>query len=221
MRLPAGSLSPQARKPTARSIISSKSSAFDHAVMLEDRAIGGVRAGERGGVRGDRAASRLGLADLGDDQRLAGAERLVGDAAEFLRRLHVFEQQQKDVGLAFVEHVVEQVGRFERGFVAGGDDVAERRDCARARGRRRQSRGRRFARSPTPGRCRAGAPAERAGAHVHRRAEGRAERGGDIGEAFGVGPAHRHVVARARSRGSPPACARPLRPAPRQSRSTR
>ena len=73
MRLPAGSLSPQARKPTARSIISSKSLALDHAMVLEDRAIGGMRAGERGGMRGDRAAARLGLADLGDDQRLAGA----------------------------------------------------------------------------------------------------------------------------------------------------
>ena len=36
---------------------------------------------------------------------------------------------------------------------------------------------------------------QRADAYVHRRAEGRAERGGDIGEAFRVGAAHRHVVA--------------------------
>ena len=66
------------------------------------------------------------LADLGDDQRLAGLQRLVGGAAEFRRRLHVLEQQQEDIGLAFVEHEVEKVGDFERGLVAGGDDVAER-----------------------------------------------------------------------------------------------
>ena len=173
--------------------------ALDHAVMLEDRAIGGVRAGERGGVRGDGAAAGLGLADLGDDQRLAGRQGLVGGAAEFRRRLDVFEQQQEDVGLAFVEHVVEEVGGFEHGLVAGGDDVAERQIApARAVEERKAEpaalRNHRHLAAERPLRR------ERAGAHVHRRAEGRAERGGDIGEAFRIGPAHRHVVARARWR---------------------
>ena len=128
-------------------------------MVLEDRTIGGMRAGKRRGVRGDRAASGLGLADLGDDQRLAGAQGLFGDAAEFRRRLDVLEQHQEDVGLALVEHEVDEVGGLENGFVAGGDDVAERQIALARAVEERKAEARRFARSPTPGRCRAAASA--------------------------------------------------------------
>src|SRR5450756_890560 len=94
-------------------------------MVLEDRAIGGMRAGERGGVRGDSAASGLGLTNLGDDQRLAGFQGLVSGAPEFRRRLHIFKQQQVNIGLALVEHGVEEVRSFEHRFVASGDDMAE------------------------------------------------------------------------------------------------
>ena len=49
---------------------------FDQSIALEDGAIGGLRTCERGGVRRDRAAAGLRLADLSDDQRLAGLQRL-------------------------------------------------------------------------------------------------------------------------------------------------
>ena len=186
--------------------------AFDDAVMLEDRAIGGVRTGERRGVRGDRAPSRLGLADLGDDQRLAGAQRLVGDAAEFLRRLDVFEQQQEDVGLAFVEHEIDDVGGFERRLVAGGDDVAEGEIA--------------FARAVEEGKAEPAAlrdhrhlaaasgsvRQQRTGAHIHRRARrsGRAPRRYWRSlRCLGPSPPCRSASAMARIA---PACAAPASP---------
>ena len=195
MRLPAGSLSPQREEADREIDHLVEVAPFDDAVMLKDRAIGGVRAGERGGVRGDGAASRFGLADLGDDQRLAQRQGLVGGAAEFRRRLDVFEQQQKHVGLAFVEHEVEEVGGFENRFIAGADNVAEleiapTRAVEERKAQAAALRNHRYLAAERPFRR------ERADACVHRRAEGRAERGGDIGEAFRIGPAHRHVVAR-------------------------
>ena len=107
--------------------------AFDQSVAVEDGAIGGRRTGQHGGMRGNGAAARLGLADLADDQRLASLERLLRGAFEFFRRLHRFDEQQEDIRAAFIEHVVEKVGDFEHGFIAGGGDVTEleiARPCA-------------------------------------------------------------------------------------------
>ncbi len=101
---------------------------LDQPIALEHGAVGGLRPGERGGVRSDRARARFRLADLADDDRFAQAQRLLGGALEFLRRLHVFQEQQKHVGAAFVEHVVDEVEHLERGLVAGGDDMTEGRD---------------------------------------------------------------------------------------------
>ena len=169
--------------------------AFDNAMVLEDGAIGRVRAGKRRGVRGDGAPSRLGLSDLGDDQRLAGRQGFLGDAAEFRRRFDVLEQQQEDVGLAFVEHEVDEVGGFEKSLVAGRDDVAEG-EIAPARAvekRKAQTAALRDHRDLAAKRM---LRQQRARACIHRRTEGRAEAGGDVGKALGIGSGDGHVVTR-------------------------
>ena len=111
-------------------------------------------------------------------------------------RLHVLKQQQEDVGPAFVDQIIEHVADFERGFVAGRDDMAELQYCA-ARARSKKAK-------PRPPLCEmtetwplpsARVRRERPGFLVQRRAEGRAQAGGDIGEAFRVRPADGHVVA--------------------------
>ena len=67
--------------------------------------------------------------------------------------LDVLDQHQKGVGLAVVEHVLDEVERLEAGFVAGRDDVVERQAPSAGRDRRRRSPCRRSARSPRPGRA--------------------------------------------------------------------
>jgi hypothetical protein len=111
------------------------------------------------------------------------------------RRLHVLDQQQEDVRAALVEEIIEHVGDVERRLVAGGDDVAEEdvarpgaveegeAEAAALRDHRHLARADRLCRPDRPG------------ALVERRREGRAERGGDVGEAFRVRSGHRHVVA--------------------------
>jgi CubicO group peptidase (beta-lactamase class C family) len=47
--------------------------------------------------------ARLRLPNLANDQWLAGAQRLLGGALEFFRRLYVFQKQQKHVSAALVE----------------------------------------------------------------------------------------------------------------------
>jgi hypothetical protein len=168
--------------------------AFDQSVALEYGAVGGLRACECRGVRSHRTAAGRGLADLMNDQRLAGLERFFRHAGEFFRRLHGFEQQQKDVGVALIEHVIDEVGSLEGRFIAGRHNVAEV-EIARARA---------VEESETE------APAlrdhrhldaaeavyrlQRSGVIVHRRAESGAKRGCNIGEALGVRTADRHFV---------------------------
>ena len=169
--------------------------ALDQAVMVEDGAVGGLRAGERGRVRGDRANARLRLADLADDQRLAGLQGLFGGAPEFLRRLHVLDQKQEDVAAALVDEIIEHVGDIERRFVAGGDDMPEE-DVARPRaieeGEAQTAALRDHRHLAAADRlCRA----DRAGVLVERRREGRAQRSGNVGVALRIRAGHRHVVA--------------------------
>ena len=163
--------------------------------MFEDGAIGGVRTGQRRGVRKDGAPSRLGLPNLGDDQRLAGGQGLLGDAAEFRRRFDVLEQQQEDVGLAFVEHEVDEIRGFEKGLVAGGDDVAEGEiaPAGAVEKGKTQTAALRDHRDLAAERM---LRQKRARACIHRRAEGWAEAGGDVGKALGVGSSDGHVVTR-------------------------
>ena len=56
--------------------------AADDAVMPEDRVVDRARPGQRAGMRRGGAPAGVGAADLGDDHRLAGPRRLVGDRAE-------------------------------------------------------------------------------------------------------------------------------------------
>src|SRR6202050_3859822 len=78
-------------------------------------------------MRHDRAATWFALADFADDQRFACLQCLLGNALEFRRRLDRLDQQHKNLGLAFVEHVIDEVRYFERRFVTGGDDMAEQK----------------------------------------------------------------------------------------------
>ncbi len=168
--------------------------ALDQAVALEHRPVGGGRAGERGGVRGGGARARIRLADLVDDDGLAGLQRLLGHAPEGLRALDVLQQHQQGVGLALLEDPVGEIERLQARLVAGGDDVAHRELLG--------------AGVVEEGKADAAALADDGelparGAHGQQRpvggfrgrAEGRAQGGGRIGEALRVGPHHRHVVA--------------------------
>src|SRR5262245_61950535 len=168
---------------------------LDQPIKLEHSAIGGLGAGERCGVRSNRTRAWLRLTDLADDDRLAGAKRLFGHAPEFLRRLHILEEQQENISLTFVEHVVDEVEDLERRLITGCDDVTE---CKIARSRTVEKR---KAQAAALGNDRHLAFAERArwfdrtSILVHCRAEGRAEGSRDIGEAFGIWAAHGHVIA--------------------------
>ena len=100
--------------------------ALDHAVAARTaRGTRHRRRAPRYATRSARAPG-FGRAELVDDQRLAGAQRLLGDALEGRDVLDVLDQHQDDVGLAFVDDELGEVARFEAGFVAGGHDVAER-----------------------------------------------------------------------------------------------
>ena len=135
--------------------------------------------------------------------------------------LHVLEQQQEDVGLAFVEHVV--------------DEVEASRGRPRCRSSRCSGTTDRFGRprsknaKPMPPLCEITATwprrsrlrrNERRRARFHHRAEGRAQRRRRVGEAFGVRPAHRHVVALGDGADLVLQARGPPRPAPRRSRSS-
>ncbi len=92
--------------------------------MAEDRVVDDPGMRERAGMRGGGAAAGVGAADLGDDQRLAGGGRLVGDGAETVGAADRFEIEQKDVGAAVVERPIDIVVRFEDRLVAGADLIA-------------------------------------------------------------------------------------------------
>ena len=137
--------------------------ALDDAVTLEHRLIGRVGAGQRRRMRRGRPHASVRLADLIDDDGLAGPQRLLGHAPERLRRLDVLQQQHQRVGLALVENELGEVERLQARLVAGGDDVAERQllgapvieegeaDAAALRGNRNL---RRAGAPPGPGACR-------------------------------------------------------------------
>ena len=76
-------------------------------------------------MRGRGAAPGIGAADLGDDQRLAGRGRLVGDGAETVGAGDRFEVEQEDVGAAMVERPVDIVVRLEDRLIAGADLIGE------------------------------------------------------------------------------------------------
>jgi hypothetical protein len=135
------------------------------------------------------------LPELADDQRLAGAQRLARHALEGRGILHVLEQQQEDVGLALVQHVIDEIERLEAGFIAGGHHVAEREVLRPAV----IEQGKAHAAALRDHRDLAARAAvlrnERRGACFHHRREGRAQGRRRVGEAFRVGAGHRHVVA--------------------------
>ena len=68
--------------------------AFNEPVALEHRPVGGVGPGERGSVRCGRPHPGIGLADLVDDDGLAGLQRLLGHTPEGLGALDVLQQQE-------------------------------------------------------------------------------------------------------------------------------
>ena len=98
---------------------------FDDAVALRDGLERAVGARQRRRVRGGSPRARIGLADLVDDQRLAGSQCLFRDAQERLGCLDVFDHHQEGVGLAFIEQVLDDFEALEAGFVARRDDVVE------------------------------------------------------------------------------------------------
>ncbi len=111
------------------------------AVMAEDRVVGRAGMSERAGMRGGGAAPGVGTPDLGDDQRLSGARRLVGDGAEAGGIADPFEIAEENVGAAGVEHPIDVIVGFEHGLVAGADLIGEARAGGRGRGTgRRRSR---------------------------------------------------------------------------------
>ncbi len=65
--------------------------AADDPVMAEDRIVDRPRMRQGAGMRGGGAPARLGAADLGEDHRLLGGRRLVGDGAEARRVPDAFE----------------------------------------------------------------------------------------------------------------------------------
>src|SRR5262249_13793796 len=93
--------------------------------MIEHGTIASWRTGESRGVRRDCARACFRSTNLADYDRFTRVQSLFSDTLELLRRLHVFKQQEKNVGDTFVEHVIDEVEGFERSFVAGGDDMPE------------------------------------------------------------------------------------------------
>ena len=161
---------------------------------MEHGPVGIVGAGQRRRVRGRRPHARVRLADLVDDDRHAGSERLLRHAPEGVGALHVLQQQQQRFGLAFVQDELGDVQGLQAGLVAGGHHVAnrqllgprvieEREADAAALGDHRQLR------------ALAALGQQRPVGGLHRRAEGRAQGSGRIGEPHRVGPDHRHAVA--------------------------
>ena len=159
-------------------------------------------------------------ADLADDQRLAGAQRLVGGALEFLRRS---SRPRSAAGRrrSCLRRACSRAKslRFEARLVAGGDDVAERQIASAARGSKNAK--------PRPPLCEITETWPRA-----RSARGSSGTsllsiaGLKVGQSAAailakpsrVRPAHRHVVALRDRADLAPACAGRPRPAPRQSR---
>ena len=84
--------------------------ALDHAVFCEQRAIFGIVAPRRR-MRRNRARACFRGAEPVDDQRHAGAQRLVGGALEGRGVLDVLDQHQDRVGLAFVDDELGEIAR--------------------------------------------------------------------------------------------------------------
>ena len=145
-------------------------------------------------MRGGGARTSLGLADLVDDERDAGFQRLLGHPPERVGVLHVLQQHQDGAGLALVENKVGEVERLQAGLIARGHDVAEGQllgapvveegeaDAAALRDHRH------LPALGTPWQQR---PLRR----LHGGTEGRAQRRRGVGEAFRVWPHHGHAVA--------------------------
>ena len=93
----------------------------DHAGALEGRAVRGLRAGHRAGVRHRGLRAALAGAELVHDQRLAGVVAQLGGLQESLRIGHALEQAG--------HRLARRVGR-EVGDLVGHVDVATR--CRRS-----------------------------------------------------------------------------------------
>ena len=76
-RLPFGSLQKRKGRGDVEHVV--EVFAADDAVMAEHRVVDRARLRQRPGMRGGGAATGVGAADLGEDQRLAGLRGLVGD----------------------------------------------------------------------------------------------------------------------------------------------
>ena len=99
--------------------------AVDDAVMAKDRVIDIAGLRQRAGMRGRGTAPGGRPANFGDDQRLAGRCRFIGDRAEAIGAADPFEVEQKDFGIALVEPPIDVVVGFEHGLIAGADLVRE------------------------------------------------------------------------------------------------
>ncbi len=77
-------------------------------------------------MRGGRPHGRLRTAQLCGNQRFAHPQCFFGDRFEFLRALYVFEEQQENIRLAFVQHEVDKVENLQACLVAGRHHIAER-----------------------------------------------------------------------------------------------
>ena len=144
-------------------------------------------------MRGGRPHAGLGLADLVDDQRHAGLERLLGRAAERAGALHVLQQHQDRAGLALIEDELGEVERLEARLVACRNDIAERQLLGPPVVEERE------ADAPALGDDRqlsalAALGQQRPPGGLHRRAEGGTQRRRGVGEALRVGAHDRHAM---------------------------
>ena len=162
--------------------------------MAEDRVVGRAGMRQRAGMRGGGAAAGVGAPDLRDDDRLAGARRLVGDGAEAGGVANAFEIAHENIGAAGVEHPIDIIVRFEHGLIAGADLIGELQLAVAAARQKRIGQRARLAGD----RDRPGAAAfrqERHGVVVEHRAERRDQRAQRVDEALRVRPGDDHAGA--------------------------
>ena len=99
--------------------------ALDHAVPREHRIVCRIGSREGGRVRRSGPLTRLGMTDLGDDDRFAHPQRLLGHNWEQFRRLDVLDEHSDDVRAVLLQHVLDELEPFKAGLVARRHHVAE------------------------------------------------------------------------------------------------
>ena len=94
-----------------------------YAVLLEGGIVGFVGAGKGGGVGARGPGAEVGATYLYGDDGLAPFSCKSGDLHEFSGVLESLDKEGYDLCVVIIEHVAHEVGGFEVGFVASGDDV--------------------------------------------------------------------------------------------------